>query len=420
MKRSCRIVTILRMSLIDPSFIASHRKLSTAFTRNRKLTFGTVVATILHLVKKSLQIECNLLGEHLMTEPASKQAFSKARYKISHTGFMALNDQLLEECYRGDSEGLWYGFRVFGTDGSTIRLPKSEEAEEYFGRWDRGEGRNDRCPIVARVSEVVELTSGIIVSARLSPWSFGERVLASEQIQEVSKCFHNLGQHKQLFVFDRGYVSKEMIQLILKAGADFIFRMPRGYNKVVDEKIAGKDSDSLIEISPGLPQLRLVTRKLPSGEICALLTSVVDQDGVPGDALYRLYWLRWSGCEEGYKRQKVTLELENFAGTGVEAILQEFWATVVSVNLFQVHCLDEEGAWNPEEPPEKRINRSVAFGSLRKSIFEVLMGEITAEEFQNRFCKVARRFKVKVRPDRSYSRDGVGKPKRYHVFRRTC
>lgn len=66
-----------------------------------------------------------------MQEPASKQAFSKARYNISYTGFKALNTILLEENYRNDSTGLWLGYRIFGTDGSTVRLPDSEELEEY-------------------------------------------------------------------------------------------------------------------------------------------------------------------------------------------------------------------------------------------------------------------------------------------------
>lgn len=420
MNRAPRIITVIETSLVDPVFVAEHRSSPSAFTRKRKLTFAIVVSTILQLAKRSLQIECNLIGERLMAAPASKQAFSKARYNISYTGFKALNIKLLNECYRDNSDGLWHGYRVFGIDGSTARLPKSHETEEYFGRWDRGQDRNEKCPIMARISEVVELTTGIIVSAKIAPWNLGERVMALEQIEEVTTLFRDLEQHKQLFVFDRGYVSKDLMELIRKEGADFMFRMPRGYSNKIDDLVAKKASDTIFELSSDFPKLRLVVHKLPSGEDCVLLTSIIDQEKISSAALHRLYWRRWTGCEEGYKKQKVTLEMENFIGTGVEAVLQEFWATIVAINIFQVHCFDEEGAWNVEAPPIERINRSVAFGSLRGALFDVLLSKISAQQFQEKFLQVTRRSKVKVRPGRSYSRNGVNKPKRHHVFRRTC
>jgi hypothetical protein len=355
-----------------------------------------------------------------MTEPVSKQAFSKARHKISHTGFIALNERLLQECYQNDTTRLWHGYRIFGIDGSTLRLPDSVNTERYFGRWDRGEGRNENCPIIGRISEIVELTSGIIVDAKISPWQTGERSMAFEHVQNVSERFHASGQHLQLFVFDRGYSSRELMLHILKMGSAFMFRMQRGYSRAIDSLIAaGQDSDQLITLSSDLPQLRLIIRMFPSREVCALLTSVIDQL-ISGDSLYALYWRRWSGCEEGYKKQKITLELENFCGNSVEAVLQEFWATIVAVNIFQVQCLDEEGPWDIEEPPKERINRSVIFGSLRESVFQVMLGEISASEFRDRFLRIARRSRVKVRPGRSFSRENVGKPKRYHIFRRTC
>ena len=420
MNKSIRVIRAIQLAITDHEFISSHRRHPTAFTRNRKLPFATVVSTILQLAKKSLQIECNLLGDNLMHEPASKQAFSKARYKISYMGFKALNDLLLEEAYQEDNIGLWHGYRVFGTDGSTIRLPESEELETYFERWDRGADRNDNSPLIARISEIVELTSGIIVSAEIAPRSFGERRLATEQIQEVARFFQHLEQSKQLFVFDRGYISHDLLKLIFETGVDFMFRVPRGFNKIIDCQICSGKSDSLIKPFADLPSFRLVVKNLPSGERCVLLTSITDTDNVPNEDLFGLYWMRWIGCEEGYKKQKVALELENFSGIGFEAILQEFWATVVMINLFQLQCLEEEGPWDPRNPPKERINRNVVFGSLRNALLLTMLGEISAEELTKKFQSIARRSKIKIRPGRVYSRAKVDKPKRHHVFRRVC
>jgi len=273
-------------------------------------------------------------------------------------------------------------------------------------------------PIIARVSEVVDLTTGIIVNAAIGPMCEGERALAKEQIETVTSLFNSLGQQKLLFVFDRGYVSREWIKMLASLGADFIFRVPRNFSKAVDALIEKGECDCLVNIDAELQVLRLVVRLLPSGEKCVLLTSLVNQSEITDNDLMGVYWLRWSGCEEGYKRQKVTLELENFSGIGVEAVLQEFWATVLTVNLFQLHCLEEEGAWNVEQPPTERINRSVVFGSMRESVFKTVMGEMSATDFWDRFVRVARRSRVKVRPGRQYPRVGLKKQK--HVHKRVC
>lgn len=418
MNRASRIAATIQTMISSVEFISAHRKSPKAFTRNRKLPFGIIISTILQLAKRSLQIECNLLGERLMTEPASKQAFSKARYNVSYTAFKTLSNQLLQDAYRDNPEGLWRGYRLFGVDGSTLRLPESEENAEYFGRHNSGGFNKGKDPIIARISEVVDLTTGIIVNAAIGPMCEGERALAKEQIESVTRLFNSLGQEKLLFVFDRGYVSKECIGILRSLKVDFIYRVPRNFNKVIEALMEKGECDCLVNIASNIQPLRLVIRSLPSGEKCALLTSLVDQSETSADDLMGIYWLRWSGCEEGYKKQKVALELENFLGTGVEAVLQEFWATVLTVNLFQVHCLEEEGAWDIDEPPTERINRSVVFGSLRETVFKTVMGEISVTDFWDKFIKVARRSKVKVRPGRKYSRAGIKKEK--HVYRRVC
>jgi len=85
MNRASQVAATIQTIIGDAEFISAHRKSHRAFLRNRKLPFGIVVSTILQLAKRSLQIECNLLGERQMTESASKQAFSKARYNVSYT-----------------------------------------------------------------------------------------------------------------------------------------------------------------------------------------------------------------------------------------------------------------------------------------------------------------------------------------------
>ncbi len=131
--------------------------------------------------------------------------------------------------------------------------------------------------------------------------------------------------------------------MLIALKADFIFRIPRNFSKVIDVLVEKGECDCLVEIAPDMKSLRLLFRTIPSGEKCVLPSSFVDESEMADIDLMKIYWLRWSGSEEGYKRQKVALELENSSGIGTEAILQEFWATVLTTNLFQVHSFGKNG-----------------------------------------------------------------------------
>ena len=88
-------ITTIRSLSYEPAFQAKHRK-GQAFTRTRVLTFPVVVSMILRMVKTSIQITCNWLGNTMETEPVSKQAFSQARHRLSYTAFEAMHAAAIE------------------------------------------------------------------------------------------------------------------------------------------------------------------------------------------------------------------------------------------------------------------------------------------------------------------------------------
>lgn len=415
-------IEILQNACMNPLFIDRHRNSPTFFLRRRKLSFSVIVGTLVNLVKQSLQIVCNHLGDLFeMTEPVSKQAFSKARHKISHTAFIELNDMALEAYYRQDKAGLWKDIRLFACDGSTLRLPDSEEIEAHFDRWDRGgNNRSENCPVIGRLSEFTDMTSGLIVSGRLAPWKNGEQTLAKEQLVEVVQKMKDWGQQKLLFVYDRGYPSREYFQQHIDLGVDFLFRLPRRFNKRVDTFVDAGNRDIINTLYEALPPLRIIVIPLQSGELEVLLTSLTDCEKYPYEDFAELYSMRWGAMEEGYKRQKVCLELTNWASQSVLGVMQEFWSTILVNNIVCIGCVEIEGPVLPKDKPVLRINRSILFGSLRYDVLAVMTGEISSEEFEKKFKRVAERGKIPYRPDRHYSREGLGKPKRYFVYPRTC
>jgi len=124
---------ILRI-INDQEFQLRHKRAKTDFVRNRKFRFVTIVGMLLRTIKNSLQIDCNFLGDLMKEVPGTNQAFSQARMKISASAFEELHEVALRAHYtKAPNEGLWRGYRIIGCDGSTGRLPRSDELEMAFG-----------------------------------------------------------------------------------------------------------------------------------------------------------------------------------------------------------------------------------------------------------------------------------------------
>jgi hypothetical protein len=186
------------------------------------------------------------------------------------------------------------------------------------------------------------------------------------------------------------------------------------------KKIYASEEPETFILSEDWPMIRILQFDLSSEERELLMTSLTDYNNFTQEDLSNVYCGRWSSMEEGYKRQKVTMQMENFSGKTVEAINQEYWATLTIGNLIEMGCIEIEGHWIPGNLPKRQVNRSVVFGSTRDETMEILLGERSSDECSERFEKIARRSMVKVRPNRKFSRDKVGKPKNHHVYRRSC
>lgn len=413
-------ISQLRSKIHSQSFQANHRVGQNSFVRKRKLTFPIVFSTILKLVKRSLSIECELLEPSEKNIPPSKQAFSKARYKICHTGFKELLETSIRTMCEDPDYGTWRGFRVIAADGSSIRLPISKEIEAKFGRFKAN--AVGMMPSVARVSLFVDLCTSMTCSARLAPWNVGEQALAEEQLIEVTSMMRSLKQDKLLFIYDRGYPSVKFIRQHQQLGVDFIFRMQeKAYINLWKRISQGEnDFDAVIESNIGKTEVvRIIAFTLKNGTKEVLATSLLEREKFSIEDISSIYCLRWH-IEECYKRLKIGCELENFSGKSVEAVLQEFWAHLVMCNILSLHMCDAQGPWDPDKISQYRLNFSVLFGVMRQKLFEVLTGKCDEECFQTLFNRALTRAKVKIRPGRLYSRSKVGIPKRHHIFRRVC
>ena len=169
------------------------------------------------------------------------------------------------------------------------------------------------CPVLARLSEFTDVMSGTVVSAALLPMKLGEETIAEEQLKLLTKKMRSWEQQKLLYIYDRGYPSKKFILSHIHLDVDFVFRIPIGFNKQIDSFVASGEVDGMIQLYDEAPNLRVAVFELTSGEKEILLTSLVESTELSYEELFAAYGARWRAMEEGYKRQKVQFELQNWA-----------------------------------------------------------------------------------------------------------
>lgn len=82
----CQLIKNVKDLIASSSFKEKHCLEKTAFTRNRKISFQDIMYFVLSMPQKSLTTELDsFFGKKSIS--ISKQAFSKARYKISPFAF---------------------------------------------------------------------------------------------------------------------------------------------------------------------------------------------------------------------------------------------------------------------------------------------------------------------------------------------
>lgn len=331
--------------------------------------------------------------------PVTATAWCKARMKLKHTAFIELNEKLIvEELYSSELYERWKGHRLLGVDGSTLVLPDHESIREKFKeKFPANEkGVCKRSFRQCRISVLYDLLNEIGIQAKLEPLECGEHSLAKGHVDEAVKA-------NDLLIFDRGYISLSLFAMIIGKKADFVCRLSTGSfkeakdlfakNKAGISQIVTLKAHSVSKskmIKSGLPtsmKVRLVTVRLPTGELEVLATSLLDKNEYPTKLFKELYYKRW-GIETYYGRLKGRLNLENFSGKTLESVYQDYHSCVFISNLESVlsHAAKEAGLL--DNLANTQINKSVSFHALKDHALELIFSDVTGEELFERLLEL--------------------------------
>ena len=301
-----------------------------AFTRNRKMTFVQLICFILNGVKTTTQTALNRYFVLLEKDiHMSQSALSQARNKINYYMFKHLFELIAAIPYKNalifrKCKGKKYKNRIVSAiDGTQVKLPHTTKLKEYFGTSGQG-GK----AVTGRCSIKYDVLGDVIMDACFDPFKVGERAQAIEMLSH--RTVWNTA--KELIIFDRGYYSREMVQILLKRqNTEFLMRIPT--QRILAADALGFGSHIIkLEFADGTnADIRVIKFVLSSGEVETLITNCYTKSWKTED-FKKLYFLRWP-VETKYDIVKNKIALENFSGSTVNTIYQDVYASLYMANI---------------------------------------------------------------------------------------
>ena len=434
--RALRLIEQLRQRLIAPDFCSRHRRRATDFTRDRVLTFPVLMLLLLQKSLKSLQAHLHeFLGQLAGGASApglSGGALTHARAKLRASAFAELNQTVLATVSGPEHAALvqrWQGHRLLAVDSSLVRLPASEALGQTFGwvQCANHHGWQERYP-QGRVSVLYDVLNQIALDPRLVASTVAETTLAHEHLAHV--------QPGDVLLSDRGYTGYCWLVAVRAAGAHCVSRASRGSFAAVQALFARDQAGRSVVVTLAAPRetraecrarswpldlaVRLVTVRLKSGELEVLVTSLLDEAAYPTEALAAVYWRRW-GQETYYGRLKGRLDLEHASGKSVEAVEQDFGASVLLANVESVvsgPAQAQLSARTGQRRQPAQVNRAVSLHALKHRLIGLLSGREPAAQVLAELTRMFQANPVSVRAGRTVARREFSPSRSYHYQRR--
>ena len=247
-----RILSSLQEEISLPLTKEKYRVIDTAFTRQRKLNFSTLVNLRLNLMNKSTSIELSKYFSQKNNQSVSKQAFSQAIKKIKWEGFEHFNNFFIKDFYETDDYQKFKDkYMVVATDGTTYELPYTAELVAHFGIFDNGQMRHSIC--MARSVKLFDVLNKKTITTCLEPYtpttkSTSEQVLF-EACLENTKDLIAPKEHNILLVGDRYYPSFYYFKSLPEQGFDFVFRCKSNFCTEVSDFAQSGQQEALLNIN---------------------------------------------------------------------------------------------------------------------------------------------------------------------------
>ena len=399
------------------------------FIRTRKLPFEKIALLIARLCKKTLSIELdNFFEEMGCVMTCSVSAFVQQRIKLEPVFFFFWNMVLCKSCYHyyGNAIKRWKGYRIIAADGSSISLADTPSLRNYFG----GQGNRQTEYVLAKTFYHYDVLNELVIVPQIKPYRYGELNMAYDAIPQI--------EEDMLTLYDRNFSNYKVVALHLwqESERKFVIRAKESQNIVkaflqsgetssiaymqpTASTIEGLKKNGFIVTKNTLLKVRLVRVELCSKSTEVLITNLWEEDGHPAEQFKDLYFMRW-GIETNISVQKNILQLEAFSGLTHQAVLQDFYATIVMVNLHSVLIKDAQQTADATMQHRKypvKINKNKSFGKLKVNLISLFISndvEAILKKLHDHFVREV----IPIRKERTFSRirRNIGTPSKYRTF----
>jgi len=348
---------------IDPEWVdqALHAT-DTATLRRRRLPAAQVIWLVIGMALFRNRSICDIVAKLNLVLPGrtptvAPSSVAEARKRLS--------DEPLQWLFTraGDAWGhasaaadRWQGLAVYGVDGSTTRVPDTEENRGYFG--SAVNGRDKSAYPLVRFVGLMALRSHLLVSVAFGPYTKSELTYASELWAAVAD--------NSLTIVDKAFFAAGALIPLTTAGKNrhWLIRAKKKLRWRVIEKLG--PNDFLVEMTVSkkarsqnskLPEkwtMRLIQYQRKGFRPSALLTSMTDAKQFPVDEIVELYHERWE-LELGWDEIKTEMldREEAIRSKSPTAVYQELWGLFLAYNLIR---LEMERAANEAKVQPTRIS----------------------------------------------------------------
>ena len=305
-------------------------------------------------------------------------AFSMARYKINLNFFLSLNT-ILTDHIEAKEPKLWNGYRVLAGDGTSVNLPPSKQIKDHFGVFSVSSIGTHKC--LANACMIYDVQSNLVLDSIIAPVSIGEETL-------LNRMLKNSNYLNSILLLDRGFGNFSICKSCIKKDLNFCVRIKTSNLDFAKLVLQNTEDDFITTWKPSEMeratcrkykletnsiQVRVTKIVLNTGDIEILVSNLFDQKTINKISMKQLYGMRW-GIEEGYKKLKPTMKLEQFGCRKHEGIYQEFYAHIFMMNLVGIISAEAEEKINTLTKTRKlryKYNWKSAFLFIRNKFADI-------------------------------------------------
>ena len=242
----------------------------------------------------------------------------------------------------------------------------------------------------------------MLYDAIIDSYREGERKMALRHLKRLSE-FDDM---ENIILWDRGYVSEDLIAQCCEQGHYFVMRIRDDWHKKLADDTRSGEWGTIKKNGKAYP-VRVIKLTLPNGNSETLFSNI---DFIETEEFGELYALRWT-VETKYDIIKNLIQIENASGMSVISILQDFWACMTIANIMAFAKLEADAKINKnnegkELKREYQANNAIILGMLRRYFVRMIVADDdkTRDFYAAKFFNSIERFSDVVQEHRSYQR----------------